>query len=65
MDLAVNDQAAAASADRPSLKERGRRVSFYLDNDQRRRFKALVAEAGYDDQTRFLVDRLGLDAPST
>ena len=56
--------------DAPSvaLKDRGSRVSVYLDRDQQRRLQIAMAKAGHTSQTRFIVERLGLDAddaPST
>ena len=50
--------------DAPSvaLKDRGSRVSVYLDRNQQRRLQIAMAKAGHTSQTRFIVERLGLDA---
>lgn len=40
--------------------ERVRRVSFFVNDAQRRELKARVARAGYDDLSSYLIDVLKL-----
>jgi hypothetical protein len=52
--------ARTATGYRTAGGEERRRVSLYLTDAQRRRLKALAAEAGFDDVSGFVAERLGL-----